>query len=101
MKTTTIFTRLALPKQAILFDLEALYKQLQGVKDQRQRRGVRYPLADLLMIGVLAKLAGQTSSRAIAEWSQLRKFELASLFKLETSDDASLQYLESCPGQSY
>jgi hypothetical protein len=34
------------------------------------------------MIGILAKLAGQNSSRAIAEWAQLRKRELALLFAL-------------------
>lgn len=43
---------------------------------------MRYPLADLLMIGLLAKLAGQTSSRAIAEWAQVRHQELAHLFAL-------------------
>jgi hypothetical protein len=31
---------------------------------------VRYRLAEILMIGILAKLAGQTSSHAIAEWAQ-------------------------------
>jgi predicted transposase YbfD/YdcC len=82
MNTITISTRLALPNQAFLFDLEALYRQLQRVRDRRKRRGVRYPLAELLMIGILAKLAGQTSSRAIAEWAQLRKRELAHLFAL-------------------
>ena len=82
MNTTTIFRRLALPDQALLFDLEALYGQLQRIKDRRKRRGVRYPLGDMLMIGILAKLAGQTSSRAIAEWAELRKLELARLFAL-------------------
>jgi predicted transposase YbfD/YdcC len=43
---------------------------------------VRYPLPELLLIGILAKLAGQSSSRAIAEWAQLRKSELAHLFAL-------------------
>jgi hypothetical protein len=82
MNTITISTRLALPNQAFLFDLEALYRQLQRVKDRRKRRGVRYPLAEILMIGILAKLAGQRSLRAIAEWAQLRKRELVQLFAL-------------------
>jgi len=82
MNTTTISSRLALPNQALLFNLEALYGQLQRVKDRRHRRGVRYPLPELLLIGILAKLAGQTSSRAIAEWAALRKSELAQLFAL-------------------
>jgi len=32
---------------------------------------MEYPLAEILMIGILAKLAGQKSLRAIAEWAQL------------------------------
>lgn len=82
MNDTTISSRLNLPNQALLFDLETLYRRLQKVKDHRKRRGVRYPLAEILMIGILAKLAGQTSSRAIAEWAQLRKQELSQLFVL-------------------
>jgi hypothetical protein len=50
-----------------------LYRDFQQVKDRRKRRGVRYPLVEILMIGILAKLAGQTSSRAIAEWAHLRR----------------------------
>jgi predicted transposase YbfD/YdcC len=73
MNTTTIWEKLGLPNRALLFD---------RVRDRRNRRGVRYPLAELLMIGLLAKLAGQTSSRAIAEWAQLRHRELSHLFGL-------------------
>lgn len=82
MINTTISQRLCLPNQALLFDLDALYVQLHRVKDRRHRRGIRYPLAEVLLIGILAKLAGQTSSRAIAEWAQLRQSELADLFAL-------------------
>jgi hypothetical protein len=57
MKPRTIFSRLALPNRALLFDLDALYVQLQRVKDRRKRRGVRYPLAELLMIGILARIS--------------------------------------------
>lgn len=85
MNTPTIFSKLAFPNHPLLFDLEALYDQLQRVKDRRKRRGVRYPLAEILMIGLLAKLAGQTSSRAIAEWAQLRHQELGQLFALRRS----------------
>ncbi|GHO80455.1 hypothetical protein KSD_82260 [Ktedonobacter sp. SOSP1-85] len=37
MTITTISHRLDLPNQALLFDLEALYGQLQHVKDRRDR----------------------------------------------------------------
>src|SRR5437660_10464811 len=38
---------------------------------------------NLLMIGVLAKLAGQDSSRAMAHWAQWRTHELSQLFDLK------------------
>jgi predicted transposase YbfD/YdcC len=80
---TTISERLSLPNHALLFDLEQLYRCLQTVPDRRKRRGQRYPLAALLMIGVLAKLAGQDSSRAISHWARLRTHELSRLFQLK------------------
>lgn len=79
----TIFHHLALPNHTLLFDLDQLYRCLQTVPDRRKRRGRRYPLAALLMIGVLAKLAGQDSSRAIAHWAQLRQHDLSGLFQLQ------------------
>ncbi len=83
MKVTTISANLPLPNEALLFDLEVLYHCLQTVPDQRSRQGLRYPLANILLIGVLAKLAGQDSSRAIAHWAHLRKAELCLLFALQ------------------
>ncbi len=82
MKERTISAGLTLPTQALLFDLDALYTCLQTVTDQRDHRGLRYPLAPLLLIGVLAKLAGQDSSRAIADWAKLRHEELSTLLRL-------------------
>ena|SRR5690242_10102788 len=77
----TMFPRLALPNHALLFELEQVYRGLQTVPDRRKRRGRRYPLAALLMIGVLAKLADQESSRALAQWAKLRQQELSDLFQ--------------------
>jgi len=83
MKVTTISAPLPLPNEALLLDLDALYRCLQTVPDHRSHSGLRYPLASILMIGVLAKLAGQDSSRAIAEWAKLRRSELRRLFVLK------------------
>ena len=83
MNDTTILSQLSLPEKALVFDLEALYASLQTISDHRGRRGLRYPLSSLLMIGVLAKLAGQDSSRAMADWAKLRTQELSQLFQLK------------------
>src|SRR6202165_2059091 len=83
MKDTTMSASLHLPNEALLFDLHALYACLQTIPDHRDRRGVRYPLASLLMVGVLAKLAGQDSFRGMAHWAKLRTKELSELFHLK------------------
>ena len=80
MNDTTLLSTLSLPEKALAFDLDALYACLQTIPDHRHRRGLRYPLASLLMIGLLAKLAGQDSSRAMAHWATLRSPELSQLF---------------------
>lgn len=82
MPITTLSSTLNLPNKPLLFDLDTLYNSLRQVRDQRARRGVRYPLAEILLIGVLAKLAGQSSSRGIADWANLRRKELQQLFAL-------------------
>lgn len=68
--------------QPITIDLSALVGQLQTVPDQRKRRGVRYPLAVLLAVAVLAKLCGASQVHAIADWAHERATELAQVFDL-------------------
>lgn len=64
----------------LTIDLTALVTCLATVPDQRKRRGVRYPLAMLLAIAVLAKLCGSSQVHAIADWAHERATELARLF---------------------
>src|SRR5882724_1933986 len=68
--------------QAITIDLSALLTLLQTVPDQRKRRGVRYPLAVLLAIAVLAKLCGDSQVHALADWAHARAAALAAVFGL-------------------
>lgn len=82
MQITTLSTTLNHPGQALLFELDELYAVLRQIKDRRGKQGRQYPLAEILLIGILAKLAGQTSSRAMAEWAKLRSQDLQQLFHL-------------------
>src|SRR5262245_37241323 len=66
----------------LTLDIGTLYQQFQRVPDSRKRRGRRYPLAVLLTIAVLAKLAGTTGVRALADWAKLRAQEFTELFDL-------------------
>jgi predicted transposase YbfD/YdcC len=49
-----------------------LYAYFQTVPDNRDARGKRYPLAYLLIVIVLAKLAGEQRPAGIQEWIRLR-----------------------------
>jgi DDE_Tnp_1-associated len=68
--------------QAITINLSTLLTQLQTVPDQRKRRGVRYPLALLLAIAVLAKLCADSQVHALADWAHARAAALAAVFGL-------------------
>jgi predicted transposase YbfD/YdcC len=59
------------------FPLQALITHLAAVPETRHARGLRYPLAPLLALAILAKLAGHPSLRAIADWTRLRAADLA------------------------
>jgi predicted transposase YbfD/YdcC len=50
----------------------SLYDRLQGLEDQRQRRGIRYPLRVVLVMIVLAKLAGEDTTHGMAAWLKHR-----------------------------
>jgi hypothetical protein len=79
-----IIVSLTLPRtnQPVTLDLSAVYAHFQTLPDLRKPRGIRYPLAVLLTIAVLAKLAGYSQARAIADWAQLRAVALATVFGL-------------------
>jgi predicted transposase YbfD/YdcC len=53
-------------------DALSVYQAFEQVTDGRHKRGVRYRVALILTLIVLAKLAGMTTPRAIAEWVRLR-----------------------------
>lgn len=83
MNSTTIPFALQLPEDVpFAFSIHALAERLTTLVDKRKRRGVRYPLAVLLTVAVLAKLAGQTRIEPMADWARLRAGDLAHLFGL-------------------
>ncbi len=83
MNSTTVPFTLALPDDIpFAFSLDALAAHLQTVPDQRHARGVRYPLAPMLTVAVLAKLTGHSRLEGLADWAKLRAAELARLLGL-------------------
>jgi predicted transposase YbfD/YdcC len=82
MHPTTLTVDVPSVSAPLVFEVGTIYRQFQTLTDGRKRRGVRYPLAVLLTIALLAKLAGYSQMRAIADWAKLRAAELAELFEL-------------------
>jgi len=83
MQSTTPSLTACFPRVPFLFSPLSLYARFLTLPDQRDPRGIRYPLALLLTIATLAKLAEQNSPRAIADWAQLRAPTLTDLFGLD------------------
>ena len=50
----------------------SIYQALGKLEDKRKKKGKRYTLALLLTCVLLAKMAGETTLQAIAEWIRLR-----------------------------
>jgi predicted transposase YbfD/YdcC len=55
------------------FDLNSLYHHFLQLSDKRKARGKRYPLPAILVMTILAKLAGEDEPEGIAHWLALRK----------------------------
>jgi hypothetical protein len=59
-----------------------LYAWLLKLIDGRKRRGIRYPLALILLLVILAKLGGEDGPKGMAEWLKHRMDFLVTHLKL-------------------
>lgn len=84
MDSTTALAALDLPIDVpCALNLTALSAHLVTLVDYRKKRGVRYPLVPMLLVALLAKLAGYSRLADIAEWAQLRAPDLVPLLGLD------------------
>jgi DDE family transposase len=67
-------------QHALAIDAASLYKALEKVKDRREKKGKRYPLAFVLTLILLGNMAGQREIAGIIHWVKLREKELRRLF---------------------
>lgn len=77
-----VFWRQVVAEAGFAFDVGSLYARFEQLTDQRHARGKRYTLALLLVLIVLAKLAGEDQPHGIAEWVRARANELIELLPL-------------------
>lgn len=55
-------------EREVVIDLGSLYAEMSRLTDNRDARGIRYQLVDILAFIVIAKLCGEDQPSGIAEW---------------------------------
>lgn len=86
MKCATIVPEVRVENpEARIFDVGSLWGRLASLPDARHRRGVRYPLAVILVLAILAKLGGEDRPSGIADWVRQRAALLREALRLPGS----------------
>ena len=86
--------------EGVVFDIGELVRQFHQIPDQRHRRGRRYSLPFLLVVIVLAKLAGENKPSGIAEWVDLRRCHLVAAFNCQRKTVPSLNTIRRTLAQT-
>lgn len=73
MKLTTFDQIGQVDHESLAINAASLYQAFEQVKDGRKKKGKRYPLALILTLLLLGKLAGETSIDGIVDWVNERK----------------------------
>src|SRR5947208_1195727 len=66
-------------QESLAIDAASLYQAFEQVKDGRGKKGKRYPLALILTLIMLGKMAGETTIEGIVDWIDGRRKELKRL----------------------
>ena len=78
--------------------VQSLYELLRQVPDSRHPRGRRYEAATVLVILLLAKLAGESTISGIAHWAKLRETWLKAALGLKRLPCANKKSLHETQG---
>src|SRR5690349_8257268 len=70
-----------LSQSALTIVSASLYHAFEQVKDRRGKKGTRYPLAFVLTLIMLGKMAGEKEISGIIDWIKFREKELRRLLK--------------------
>src|SRR5437660_12517775 len=81
--------------EALRVDAASLYQAFEQVKDGRKSKGKRYPLALLLTLILLGKMAGETKLDGIIDWINERKKEIKKLLNWPKGFPVSKTYTDA------
>ena len=73
MDYTTLLSEIKEGQDQLAKGMQSLYEACQQIADGRRARGKRYDLAGLLVVLVLAKLAGMKSLLGASDWTKDQK----------------------------
>lgn len=68
-----------LSQESLAIDAASLYRAFEKVKDGRGKKGKRYPLAFILTLLMLGKMAGETKIEGIIDWIDEKQNEIKKL----------------------
>lgn len=92
----TIFEQVEQVDQEVLaVDEASLYRAFEQVKDGRKNKGKRYPLALLLTLILLGKMAGETELDGIIDWIKERQQEIKKLLNWPKRFPVSKTYTDA------
>jgi predicted transposase YbfD/YdcC len=70
-------------EEGVVFDVNSLYAHFQVLKDSRKPKGLRYELAVVLVMIMMAKICGQDTPSGIADWVKHRAKQFIEVLKLK------------------
>src|SRR5215469_3748922 len=79
-------------QESLAIDAASLYQAFEQVKDGRGKKGKRYPLAFILTLIMLGKMAGETKIEGIIDWINERKNQIRKLFHWPKSFPSNWTY---------
>ncbi len=82
-------------QEALAVDAASLYRAFEQVKDGRKPKGKRYPLALLLTLILLGKMAGETKLDGIIDWINERQKEMKKLLNWPKGFPVSKTYTDA------
>ena len=92
----TIFDQIEqVDQEALEVDAASLYRAFEQVKDRRDKKGKRYPLALLLTLLLLGKMAGETKLEGIIDWINERQKEIKKLLNWPKRFPVSKTYIDA------
>ncbi len=72
MDSITLAREKELPTSLEDVDAQSVYAAFEKITDGRCKRGIRYPVALILTLIVLAKLTGEPKLSGVSQWVRLR-----------------------------